>query len=122
MRKEKRIMENFESVEKVNRQLYDKLYGELKVLLDDLKQKPAEIAINHSFEIAVKSDICFWFETGDLTVPQAKSLLAMDNSLNAIFDNWMDKYSYMDTIRECIEDRADTGIPKINALEIHQER
>ena len=115
-------MENQKSVEKVNRQLYVKLNSELKNDLEEMHKLPTTEVIDHSFEIAIKTDICFWFENNELPMEKAESLLAMDNPLNAIYDNWMEKYSYMDTIMECTEDRADIEIAAIQPMEADQER
>lgn len=95
--------------EKLNQALYDKMAAEQKEYRSWLLEQTPEEILNHAFEYSVREDILIEAEVLDLCAPEAAALLESPAPLADIFKNFRDmETGHMDTIRECIEQRADS--------------
>lgn len=89
--------------EALNRKLYEKVSAEMEAYENELLAIPPEEILEHAYAYATKQDIVLALEEHDLSEKQARALLRCDNTLEAIFDRWVDtETEYMDTIRDMI--------------------
>ena len=103
--------------EKLNTALYEKMAAEQESYRSWLLDQPPEEIINHAFEYASREDILMEMEGLNLPVQQAAALLESPAPLADIYKDFRDmETGHMDTIRECIEQRAD------NLLEAQREK
>ena len=93
--------------EKLNTQLYEKMFEEQEKYRGWLLTQPPEEILNHTYEYTIREDILMSVETHDLPSEQAAALLASPSPLADVYEAWMDTdFNYMDDIRDCIEARA----------------
>ena len=79
----------------------------MKTKYNELKEK------NHAYEYVMREDIILAMEYHDLTDEQAKALLASPSPLADIFRDFEKiEGDHMDTIRHCVESRADKNIAR----------
>ena len=101
--------------EELNMRLYDKLTDEQKTFKEWLLTQPPEEILNHAYEYVVREDIVLAMEEYDVSDEQAKALLASPAPLDEIFREFeKQETDYMDTIRNCIDSRADKNIEKLH--------
>ena len=94
--------------EKLNQALYDKMAAEQKEYRSWLLEQTPEEILNHAFEYSVREDILIEAEGVDLPERQAAALLESPSPLADIFKDFRDlETGHMNTVRECIEQRAD---------------
>lgn len=97
--------------EELNTELYKKLFAEQEKFKGWLLTQPPDEILNHAYEYTMREDIVLAMEYHDLTDEQAKALLAAQSPLNEIFQDFEEiEDDHMDTIRDCIESRADKNI------------
>lgn len=97
--------------EELNTKLYEKLFAEQENFKGWLLTQPPEEILNHAYEYVMREDIVLAMEYHDLSDAQAKALLASPSPLAEIFHDFEKiEGDHMDTIRECIEKRADKNI------------
>ena len=98
--------------QELNTELYKKLFAEQENFKGLLTQPP-EVILNHAYEYVMREDIVLAMEYHDLTNEQAKALLDSSSPLADIFQDFEKiEGDHMDTIRGCIESRADKDIEK----------
>ena len=94
--------------EELNTELYKKLFAEQEQFKGWLLTQPPEEILNHAYEYTIREDIVLSMEHHDVSDEQAKALLALPAPLADIFKDFEKIESeHMDTIRACIESRAD---------------
>ena len=97
--------------EKLNTQLYEKMFEEQEKYRGWLLGQPPEEIINHTYEYTVREDILMALETNDISDAQATALLQSPTPLADVFSEFENRETgYMDIVRDCITDRADNVI------------
>ena len=88
--------------------LHEKMLQEQNAFEDWLKNQSAEEILKHTYEYTVRNDIIMAMENLKLTDAQVQALLDSPTPLADVY-RYFEKLetSYMDTIRESIENRAD---------------
>lgn len=99
--------------QELNTELYKKLFDEQEKFKGWLLSQPPSEILNHAYEYVMREDIVLAMEYHDLSDEQAKALLASPSPLEEIFHDFEKiEGDHMDTIRGCIESRADKNIEK----------
>lgn len=99
--------------EELNTELYKKLFSEQERFKEWLLKQPSSEILNHAYEYVMREDIILAMEYNDLTDEQAKALLASPSPLADIFRDFEKiEGDHMDTIRHCVESRADKNIAR----------
>lgn len=99
--------------EELNTELYKKLFSEQERFKEWLLKQPSSEILNHAYEYVMREDIILAMEYNDLTDEQAKALLASPSPLADIFRDFEKiEGDHMDTIRHCVESRADKNISR----------
>ena len=95
--------------EQLNAMLYEKVAEEQKNFKGWLvKQKPEDI-LDHAYEFASRESIVMEFENIDLPSVQAKSLLALPDTLGVLYKDFQKLDAVeTDAILGCIERRAES--------------
>lgn len=97
--------------EELNTELYKKLFAEQEKFKGWLLTQPPSEILNHAYEYVMREDIVLALEYHDLSDERAKALLASTSSLDEIFQDFEKiEGDHMDTIRDCIESRADKNM------------
>lgn len=97
--------------EKLNTQLYEKMFEEQEKYRGWLLTQPPEEILNHTYEYTMREDILMSLEYNDLTSAQATALLTSPSPLADVFSTFEDRETdHMDNIRDCIESRANDVI------------
>ena len=97
--------------EELNTELYKKLFAEQEKFKGWLLTQPPDEILNHAYEYVMREDIVLALEYHDLSDERAKALLASPSPLDEIFHDFEKiEGDHMDTIRGCIESRADKNI------------
>lgn len=94
--------------ERLESQLYEKMYQENKGFLEEIKRKPAEDIIHHAYEIACRENLLMLFEDEtDMTSRQLQTLLEFETPLAELYEDWLSRdTNEMDTFRRSIESCA----------------
>lgn len=93
--------------EELNTAIYHKMEAEQDSYRDWLLTLPPDEILQHAYEYAVRQDILFAMEDLELQPEQCRALLKSPSPVaNILKDFEKLELSYMDTIRDCIEDRA----------------
>lgn len=101
------------AAEALNTALYEKMFAEQENYRDWLLSQPPEEILKHTYEYTVREDILMSLENNDLTDQQAAALLQSPSPLNDVFQDFEKlETGYMDTVLECITDRADTLVQR----------
>ncbi len=106
--------------EELNTELYKKLFAEQENFKGWLLSQPPTEILNHAYEYVMKEDILLALEFHDLTDEQAKALLSSPSPLEDIYQE-LDKTEsgLMDTVRDCIESRANILIERQKEEMLH---
>ena len=97
--------------EKLNTQLYEKMFEEQEKYRGWLLTQPPEEILNHTYEYTVREDILMSLENNDLSDEQAAALLKSPAPLGDVFKEFENRETgYMDIVLDCITDRANTVI------------
>lgn len=112
--------------EKLNKALFEKMSAEQERYKHGLLGQTLEEVLNHAYEYAMREDILMEMEALDLPAPQAAALLASPSPLADVYKDFRDmETGHMDTVRECIEARADTLLEaqreKTRAIPLYQQ-
>lgn len=93
--------------EKLNIELYEKIYAEQQEFISSLKTMTPESIIQHAYELVIREDILLSLEDNDLDTRQCKALLNKKKPLDTLFLAW-EKHEgdHMNEIRDCIENKA----------------
>lgn len=93
--------------EEMNTALYHKMSAEQDKFRDWLLTQPPEEILKHTYEYTVREDIVLAMEYLDLPDAQVTALLSSPSPLGDVFHEYENlETNYMDTIRDCIETRA----------------
>ena len=99
--------------EELNTKLYEKLFAEQENFKGWLLTQPPEEILNHAYEYTIREDILISMEYNDLTDEQASALLQSPSPLADIFKDFEKiEGDHMETVRDCIENRAGKEIEK----------
>ena len=97
--------------EELNVVIYNKMNQEQAIYTDWLLSLPPEQILQHAYEYTVRQDILFAMEYTELQPKQCEALLKSPCPVADILKDFEKlETGYMDTIRDCIEDRADKMI------------
>lgn len=97
--------------EKLNTQLYEKMFEEQEKYRGWLLGQPPEEIINHTYEYTVREDILMALENNDISIEQATALLKSPTPLADVFSEFENRETgYMDIVLDCITDLANTVI------------
>ncbi len=99
----------------LNAALYEKMAAEQQEFKDWLVKQSPETILAYANQYAIQEDILMAME--DMTLPDdlAKALLSSQNVMVEIWDDLSkldDTVEHMETVRECIEQRADKQLQK----------
>ena len=93
--------------EDLNTELYMKMFSEQEQYKDWLLTLSPEEILKHAYEYTVREDILIKLEYDDISDAQAKALLKCESPLQEVFQKFEHlETDHMDTILECIENRA----------------
>lgn len=109
------------SNEEMNTALYEKMSAEQGKFRDWLLTQPPEEILNHAYEYTVREDMVMAMENLDLSHGQAAVLLDSPSPLGDLYKEYVKvETDYMDTIRDCLENRADDMLKTQRELPIYQ--
>lgn len=99
------------STEELNLQLYNKMSAEFEKFKEELLNSSPQEVLDRAYEYIIKDDIVLSLEYSDLTASRADALLKSENSLDEVYDAWMEsESSHMDEIREVLDSAAESLI------------
>lgn len=99
--------------EELNTKFYEKLFAEQENFKGWLLTQPPEEILNHAYEYTIREDILISMEYNDLTDEQASAFLQSPSPLADIFKDFEKiEGDHMETVRGCIENRAEKEIEK----------
>ena len=89
-------------------QLYDKVSSEYQARIAEIENLPAEQILQAAHELVTKEDMLMCFDAGEIEVEYARALLALENPLDHVYEQWLEVDSswYMDKLRNCIDTEA----------------
>ena len=94
-----------------NELLYEKANAEFRKYQEMLMQMTPAQVMEHSYETTMKQDILVCLEENDLFEQEAKALCKLEHPLDACYREWQKSdYSYMDMLRNAIDDRARSAV------------
>ena len=94
--------------EELNTMLYEQIFEEQEKYKEWLLTQTPEEVLKHAYEYNIREDIVLALEYYDLSSVQAAALLTSPSPLSEIFEDFEKIESdHMETVRNCIEDRAD---------------
>lgn len=106
--------------EELNNALFDKLTKEQEKYRDWLKSQSPEEILNHAYEYAVREDILISAEMLEFTDAEARALLLSPSPMAILCDSFLDREtSYMDTIRDSIEEVAKGEAKKLREMPVY---
>ena len=104
-----------------NTALYEKMAAEQDKFRDWLKSQPPEEILKHTYEYTVREDILMAMEELDLPQSRAAALLASSSPLADVYKEFSDREtSYMDVVRDSIEQRADAALDAQRELPLYR--
>ncbi len=96
------------NAEELNLQLYNKMADEFEKFKQELLNSSPEEVIDRAYEYVIKDDILLALEDNDLMASRADALLKSENTLDDVYNAWMDsESSHMDEIRDILDSAAD---------------
>lgn len=99
------------NTEELNLQLYNKMSAEFEKFKEELLNSSPQEVLDRAYEYIIKDDIVLSLEYSDLTASRADALLKLENSLDEVYDAWMEsESSHMDEIREVLDSAAESLI------------
>lgn len=99
------------NTEELNLQLYNKMSAEFEKFKEELLNSSPQEVLDRAYEYIIKDDIVLSLEYSDLTASRADTLLKSENSLDEVYDAWMEsESSHMDEIREVLDSAAESLI------------
>ena len=97
--------------EELNLQLYNKMSAEFEKFKEELLNSSPQEVLDRAYEYIIKDDIVLSLECSDLTASRADALLKSENSLDEVYDAWMEsESSHIDEIREVLDSAAESLI------------
>ena len=99
------------NTEELNLQLYNKMSAEFEKFKEELLNSSPQEVLDRAYEYIIKDDIVLSLEYYDLNSSRADALLKSENSLDEVYDAWMEsESSHMDEIREVLDSAAESLI------------
>lgn len=99
------------NTEELNLQLYNKMSAEFEKFKEELLNSSPQEVLDRAYEYIIKDDIVLSLEYSDLTASRADALLKSENSLDEVYDAWMEsESSHMGEIREVLDSAAESLI------------
>ena len=94
--------------------LYERMSAENKAFLEDMKTKPVDEILSHTYEIARRDDFLMLFEDETpLNQRQLEVLMEFDHPLSALYEDWLNRETdEMDHLRDSMESFADDILNK----------
>ena len=100
--------------------LYEKMAGEQAAFRDWLLEQTPEEILNHTYEYTVREDILMMAEDIELPDAQVSALLASPSPLADVYKAFGKiETGYMDILRECMEERAETLYQEMESWQLH---
>lgn len=107
--------------QKIMKQLHDKMLAEQAAYRSWLLEQSPEEILNHTHEYTVRQDILYALEEVDLTESQMEALLHSPSPLADIYKEFSNiDFDYLDTLKGCIENRADWMIEKTFLIPVYR--
>lgn len=92
-------------------ELQDKMEREQEAYKAELLKLPPEKLLDKAFEYTWREEVLMSIDAGILSPKQANALRKLKNPLDACHQEWMKADSdYLDSLRDCITDRANLAI------------
>ncbi|GHV10508.1 hypothetical protein FACS1894219_00040 [Clostridia bacterium] len=96
--------------------LESKMEKEFSAFIWKTERKPAHEIIESAYQKVFMEDILLTVKNADLSDEQIDALLSLDTPLDDLYWSWLDSdVSYMDTLRDCVEEYADAIISERSA-------
>ena len=109
--------------EKMNQRLYDKMNREYFRFIEQVKALPPEQILDRAYEKVSKQDILCSFENEGMEYDQAKALCRLEHPLEELYQQWLKTdSSYMESLRETMEERANSAVTVMNKAAKTMER
>ena len=109
--------------EKMNQRLYDKMSREYSGFIDRVKLLPPEQILDRAFEKVSKEDILCSLEGEGMEYDQAKALCRLEHPLEELYQQWLKTdSSYMESLRETMEERAGSAVIETKKAAKSKER
>ena len=106
-----------------NQLLYDKMKSEYDEFISDLSTKSPKEIIDHSYEKVFKEEILIICESSDRTQEEAKALYQQKRPLDFLYQEWLhNEYSYMDMVRDTVDDGAKSAVKAMKERSKANER
>lgn len=100
--------------EDYNELLYDKMKSEYAQFISDLSTKSPKEIIDHSYEKVFKEEILIICETSERTSEEAKALYKQKKPLDFLYQEWLhNEYTYMDMVRDTVDDGAKSAVKEM---------
>lgn len=97
-----------------NQLLYDKMKSEYDEFISDLSTKSPKEIIDHSYEKVFKEEILIICEAYDRTPEEARVLYQLKRPLDFMYQEWLhNEYSYMDMVRDTVDDGAKSAVKQM---------
>ena len=104
----------------LSEQLYEKMCAEQDAFHDWLLQQPSEDIIEHAYEYSSCDDIVEVIKSTDLSFAQAQALLASQNPLYDIFEEFLERDTdFGELIRTCCTYCADKAIERVSTQPVY---
>lgn len=106
-------------IEELTNQVYEKVNNELKMFKEELKTKGIDEVIKNAFKITIREEIVdMFYGTSNYSEYGLKALLELDNTLESLYDDWIDTdvsiHNFLeDTTADYISDLEEEYIEKI---------
>ena len=103
-------------------QLHEKMSVEYRGFLTEMKSKPANDVLEAAFEKVFKEDLLITIENSGFSDEQITALLTLDTPLTDLYFHWQDTdTSYMDLLRDSVEEYADAVISELKTEQAKAE-
>ena len=94
--------------EELNTAIYEKMTVAQRAYRDRLLMLPPDEILQHAYEYAVRQDILFAMEDLELQPEQCQALMKSPRPVADVLRDFEKlELGYMETLRDCIEGRAD---------------
>ena len=104
----------------LSERLYEKMCAEQDAFHDWLLQQPSEDIIEHAYEYSSCDDIVEVIKSTDLSFAQAQALLASQNPLYDIFEEFLERDTdFGELIRTCCTYCADKAIERVSTQPVY---
>lgn len=110
-------------LEELNNKLYEKMKAEYDSFCAKTMELPPKEILEKSYEKVFKEDILCCFENDTLPYDKAKALYKLEYPLDEIYESWLNNdCSYMEDLRDTINDRCDFLVKEMKAKHKDMER